>query len=401
MKTTRRNFLTTLGLAGLSGLAHANPFSESMITSYTKDNSSGLKITGLKTYILPKAILVRLETNAGIVGWGESSPNNRHLIQTFLETDMKDIIMGQDPFNVEYLWDQMFWQRHDLGPSGALPYAIAGIDLALWDIKGKYLNQPVYRLLGGSYRKEFLAYAGIPLRGGKIPVDEVVERALNVAELGFKVVKFRMQIREYNLNPADDPTLEYYTAVRKALPSDVELFVDPNEGYTAYRAIQVGKELQAMGMKYYESPCPLENHRDTAEVVKEMDIPLLAGEKCYTRWEFRDLILEGNPDVIQPDLIKSGGITEVKKIATLGQVFFKTLAPHNTKPTLGTAACLHLMASISNFGPFVEFIEPHLFEPILSVIENPIEFKNGNLILPEEPGLGLIVNEKRVNELAE
>lgn len=400
MKTTRRKFLTTLGLAGLTGFAHANPFAETMHTQDGKIHRSGVKITDLKTYILPRAIYVRIETNTGIVGWGESSPNNRHLIQTFIETDLREIIMGQDPFNVEYLWDQMFWQRHDLGPGGALPYAIAGIDLALWDIKGKILHQPVYRLLGGSYQKEFLAYGGIPLRGGNISVEEATERLLGLVDQGFKVLKLRMQIREYNLNPADDFTLEYYSAIRKALPDDVELFVDPNEGYTAYRAIQIGRELQSMGMKYFESPCPLENHHDTAEVVKALDIPVLAGEKCYTRWQIRDLILQANPDVIQPDVIKAGGITEMKKMAVLGQVFFKTMAPHNTKPTLGTAAALHVMASVSNFGPFVEFIEPDRYKPILSVIENPIEFRNGKLILPELPGLGLVVDEKRVKELA-
>jgi L-alanine-DL-glutamate epimerase-like enolase superfamily enzyme len=185
------------------------------------------------------------------------------------------------------------------------------------------------------------------------------------------------------------------------LPDNVELFVDPNEGYTASRAIMVGKELQALGMKYYESPCPLENHRDTAEVVRALDIPVLAGEKCYTRWQIRDLILEANPDVIQPDIIKAGGITEVKKMATLGQTFFKKIAPHNTKPTLGTAAALHLLASCSNFGPFIEFVEPELYTPIMSAIENNLEFRDGNLILPEGPGLGMVVNENRVNQLAE
>ncbi|MFP4367875.1 MAG: enolase C-terminal domain-like protein, partial [Bacteroidales bacterium] len=187
----------------------------------------------------------------------------------------------------------------------------------------------------------------------------------------------------------------------KALPDNVELFIDPNEGYTASRAIQIGKELQNMGMKYFESPCPLENHKDTAAVVEELDIPVLAGEKCYTRWQFRDLILQGNPDVIQPDLIKSGGITEVKKIAALGQTFFKTMAPHNTKPTLGTAAALHLLASVSNFGPFIEFIETELYEPVLSVFDNQVEFRDGKLILPEGNGLGLNINENKLEKLAE
>ena len=397
----RRKFLSTLGMAGLSGAAIANPVRKSVLNPEYNPGKTDIKITGLKTYVLPRAILTKLETNAGISGWGESSPNNTHLIQTFIQTDMKDRVIGRDPFDVEPIWDELFWYNHDLGPAGALPYAVAGIDLALWDLKGKILNEPIYRLLGGSYRKEFFVYGGFGVYGGTVPVEKAVEKALNLAEKGFKVIKLRMQIREYNLNPIPDFTLKYYTAVREALPVDVEVFVDPNEGYTAARAIQIGKELQNMGMKYFESPCPLENHKDTAAVVEELDIPVLAGEKCYTRWQFRDLILQGNPDVIQPDVIKSGGITEVKKIATLGQTFFKTMAPHNTKPTLGTAAALHVMASCSNFGPFIEFIETELYKPVLSVFDNHVEFKDGHLVVPEGPGLGLTVNENRLEKIAE
>jgi L-alanine-DL-glutamate epimerase-like enolase superfamily enzyme len=401
MNIKRRKFISTIGLAGLSGVAMAAGKGSKVLSTEFDPGKTGIKITNLKTYTLPRAILVKIETNAGISGWGESSPNNTKLIQTFIETDMKQRVVGRDPFDTEPIWNELYWYNQDLGPGGALPYAIAGIDLALWDLKGKILQQPVYKLLGGSFQKEFLAYGGFGVYGFTVPIEKAVEQALNLAAKGFKVIKLRMQIREYNMNPIPDYTLDYYKAIREALPDEVELFVDPNEGYTASRAIQVGKELQGMGMKYYESPCPLENHKDTAAVVEALDIPVLAGEKCYTRWQFRDLILEANPDIIQPDLIKAGGITEVKKIATLGQAFFKTLAPHNTKPTLGTAAALHLLASCPNFGPFIEFIETELYGPILSVFENQVQFKNGKLIVPEGPGLGLEIDEKRVEKLAE
>jgi L-alanine-DL-glutamate epimerase-like enolase superfamily enzyme len=126
----------------------------------------------------------------------------------------------------------------------------------------------------------------------------------------------------------------------------------------------------------------------------------MAGEKCYTRWEFRDLILEGNPDIINPDLIKAGGISEVKRISNLAHVFFKKVVPHNTKPTLGTAAALHLMASIPNTGPFIEFVELDTYDEVLSVIENPIQLNEGKLKLPTLPGLGLIVNEDKLKKIA-
>ena len=398
----RRKFLSTLGL----GTAGAMTFQSLRAGGTLQDPAlpsfepTDIKITAVKTYKLSRAIIVKLETNIGVTGWGESSPNSRHVIEALIHDQLKEVVIGQDPFNVEPLWDKLFWGAHDLGPSGALPYAIAGLDLAMWDIKGKVLDQPVYRLLGGSYRDEILAYGGIPLRGGTVPVEEAKERALKLVSLGFKVIKLRMQIREYNLDPVPDPTLMYYTAIREALPTDVEVFVDPNEGYTAARAIQVGKELQQMGMKYFESPCPLENHRDTAEVVRQLEIPVMAGEKCYTRWQVRDLVLEANPDIIQPDPIKAGGITEMKKIAAIGQTFFKAMVPHNTKPTLGTAAALHLVASISNAGPFLEFVELDTYQDVLSVFDNQIEFREGKLQVPKIAGLGLVMNEKRLGKLA-
>ncbi len=396
----RRAFLATLTSSGV-GLAFAPMTAYGAVpaaqpkTGYPDD----ITITDVKTYILGRCIFVKVETNTGISGWGESSPNSREIMRSFIE-DLKRFVIGQNPFNTEYIWDQMFWGRHDLGPSGALTYAIAGIDLAIWDFKGKYLNEPVCHLLGSTYRRDMTAYCGIPLRGGAVSTAEATARALKLVDLGFQVIKLRMQIRESNLDPVPDPTLRYYEAVRKALPDHVDLFVDPNEGYTAARAISIGKALQAMGMKYYESPCPLENHRDTAEVVRALDIPVMAGEKCYTRWQVRDLILEANPDMIQPDTIKSGGITEMKKIAALGQTFFKALVPHNTKPTLGTAATLHLLASVSNAGPFLEFVELDTYQDVLAVFDTLVPFEEGRLKLPEGPGLGVQINEARLLQVA-
>jgi len=399
----RRKFLSVLGVTTLGAGVIADPlhgFSNSTVSNLLKDTPTDIKITNVKTFRISRAIITKIESNIGISGWGESSSNSSKIVEAFIHDKMKHVVIGQDPFNIEYLWDRLFWGEHDLGPAGALPYSVAGIDLALWDLIGKVLNRPVYQLIGGSYRKEMLAYCGIPLNGGKIPVEEGIERALKVVDLGFKVVKLRMQIREYNLDPIPDPTIKYYTAIRKALPDNIELFVDPNEGYTAARAIQIGKELQSMGMKYYESPCPLENHRDTAEVVDALDIPVMAGEKCYTRWQIRDLILQANPDIIQPNVIKAGGITEVKKIATIGQTFFKALVPHNTKPTLGTAAAMHVMASISNAGPFIEYAELDTYKEVMSVFDTHVKFIDGKMKVPEEPGLGLAINEERLSKLA-
>ncbi|MEL7162775.1 MAG: mandelate racemase/muconate lactonizing enzyme family protein, partial [Bacteroidota bacterium] len=332
MQQSRRKFFRNAGLA-TTGLLGASSLSAARV------DPGDVHITGVKTFRVRRGIFVKVETNVGISGWGEASSNSpTQTVAGYVELALRKQLIDQNPFNTDYLWEQMFWQNHDHGPSGVLTYAIGGVDLALWYLKGKILNVPIYQLLGGTFRKFVPSYCGIPLRGGKVSVEEAIDRAQKVVNLGFKIVKLRMQIREYNLDPTPDPTLRYYEKVRAVLPSDVELFVDPNEGYSAGRAVQIGRALEKMGMRWFESPVPREANADLRTVVDALDLTVLAGEKCYNRWEIRDLILQGNPDVIQPDVLKAGGISEMQRMASLAHVHFKRVAPHNTKPTLGTAA---------------------------------------------------------------
>ncbi|MEM1136607.1 MAG: mandelate racemase/muconate lactonizing enzyme family protein [Bacteroidota bacterium] len=398
MMEVRRKFIKKAGLLGM-GSSVALPFQ-----SFSNPlEQSDIKIKDVKALAYQKgyekALFVRIEASGGTIGWGECSPIGIKVIQTFVNSLLKKHLIGKDPFDTEKLWEEMFWTNHDLGAGGALTYAIAGVDCALWDIKGKILGVPLYKLIGGKFRDRVKAYGGFGIGGGSVSVDQAVKRAVKLAELGFKIVKIRAQIREKNLNPANDPSIKYYKAIRKELPDDVEVFLDPNEGYTGYRAIQVGKELQNLGMKYYESPCPNEDMSDTAKVVDAMDIPVMAGEKCYNRWMFRDLITEGNPDIINPDFIKSGGITEGLKICSLAQVFHKEVVPHNTKPMLGSAATIHILSAIPNCGPMVEYIEVDLYKNVCAVFDKGIEFVDGNMLLPEDSGLGMVINEKLAKKL--
>ncbi|MBP2834225.1 mandelate racemase/muconate lactonizing enzyme family protein [Aquimarina sp. U1-2] len=404
-KSSRRTFLGSLGLAAAAAAAvNASPLvGKTLLPELDTSKVKDLVIQKVETFLIKRMILIKVTCSDGTVGWGESSSNSpMEVVRAFIDETMGKAIIGKNPFDTNAIWQELFWVNHDLGPSGALSYAVAGIDLALWDIKGKLTDQPVYNLLGGKLRDRIPAYAGIPLRGGSIPVNEAIARAKKLADIGFKVVKLRMQIREYDLNPQPDPTVKYYKAIRKALPDDVALFVDPNEGYTAAQAILIGKELQQLGMPYFESPVPRENNVDLKAIVAALDIPVWAGEKCYTRWEFRDLISQGNPDVINPDLIKAGGISEVKRIADLAQVFFKQVVPHNTKPTLGTAAALHLMASIENAGPLIEFVELDTYKDVLSIFpKEQLHYlqDDGTLKVPELAGLGMEVNEKQLKKV--
>ena len=358
------------------------------------------KITGINTFVMRRAIFVKVTADNGMVGWGECAQNNKALMETFVHNGLKQQVIGRDPFDTEPLWDQMFYLNHDLGPGGALANAIAGIDIAIWDLKARMLGLPVYKLLGGKYRDRVLAYGSFAVdAGNKMTPKQAAAEAVDFVRDGFTVVKLRMQIREYRLNPEPDPTLVYVRAVDRAIGNDAEIFVDINNGYSAGRAVQVGRQLfEEFGIRYYEEPCSDQNHRETRQVVDELqDMLVIAGEKEYTRWQLTELITRANPDIINPDIVKAGGITEMKKIAAIAQAFTKPIVCHNTRPTLATAATLHFAASISNCGPFVEFPETKKkFAALLRVMDTNVRLEDGFLYLPEGPGLGIEVNEQRV-----
>ncbi len=405
IKDNRRNFLKKTAMAGLIPALPLMRETPAMGFPGMTEPKSDLKISEAHTCRIDRGydriLIIRLTTDSGITGYGECSPNNTWMLETLFHNGVKENLIGKDPFNTEAIWEEIYWANHDLGSGGALTYLLAGIDLALWDIIGKTLQVPVYKLLGGKHRDRIPVYAGFGVKGGAVPVHEAVDIALKLADRGFRTIKLRVQIRENNLDPIPDPTLPYARAIRRALPDEVDFFVDPNEGYTAQRAINVGRILkEELGMTYFEAPCPEENHRDTRAVTEALDLIILAGEKTYNRFMIRDLILEANPDVVNPDIIKSGGITELNKMATIAQAFHKSLAPHNTKPTLGTAAAVHLCCSITNFGPFIEFIDTDLMPTITGLFGNRVEFVEGTLRLPEGPGLGLVMNEKKLEALA-
>jgi L-alanine-DL-glutamate epimerase-like enolase superfamily enzyme len=360
------------------------------------------KITAVETFKLKNALLVKVTADNGLAGWAEASPNNTHLVETFIHTGMKKLCLSRSIWDAEPLWDDLFYENHDLGPQGVLTYAIAGIDCALWDLRGKTVGVPVYRLLGGAYRDRMKAYGSFGVDGGrKLTPAQAAAKAAKLVDRGFQVVKLRMQIRERDINPYPDPTPLYAREVRKAIGDRIGLIVDINNGYTAARAIEVGKRLRdECDVRYYEEPVSTQNLHELAQVSEALDIPVIAGEKEYTRWQHRDLVEHGKVDILNPDVSKCGGLTEAKKIAALGQAAEKPIIPHNTRPTFSTAASLHLAASISNAGPFLEFVDVDEFVNLMGAMKSNVEFKDGYLMVPQQPGLGIEPDEPAIRRLA-
>ena len=200
-----------------------------------------------------------------------------------------------------------------------------------------------------------------------------------------------------NQNPKDDPAIPTMEAVRKAVGDEITLYVDANNGYTASRAIQVGRRLaEEFNVAVFEEPVAAHHYASLARVADTLDMEVSAGEHEYTRWMFRDLILQGHVDVLNPDVSKLMGLTDGKKVAALAEVFDLPLAVHNARPTLLTAAHLHFLASCMNARRPQEHPRRSRLEHLWDFFENRIEVANGYAVIPDAPGLGLMPDEARI-----
>jgi L-alanine-DL-glutamate epimerase-like enolase superfamily enzyme len=361
-----------------------------------------VRIKEVFCHLVPKGVFVEVVSDSGVSGWGECSYDGRELMKHFVEGRLRKEVVGKRLWDTRKLWDWMFFENHDLGPGGALPNAISGIDIALWDLKGRLLGLPVYQLLGGKYRDEIAGYGSVPVRRGRVSIADCVKQCARFVEQGFNCVKVRMQIREHHLNPDPDPTFGYVAAVRQALGDKIEIMVDANNGYSAQRAIQTGIALhERYGVNYFEDPVSDQNLLEMAQVTAALDrVEIVAGEKCYTRWQIKDLITQGNVDILNPDIIKVGGFTEMDRIGHLASTYQKPIQLHNTRPTISTAASLHALATFSHSAAYLEFPILDGFEDQLKLFKNPPSPVNGKLTLPEGPGLGLEIDGEAVRATA-
>ena len=401
-RTSRRDFL--------AGAAAFSTFSVGACASliepaYAAPSESDLKIVEVKTFALGRrGLWVKLVTDSGVVGWGETDAGRPLLFETFIQDYMAEDVLGRDPFNSGPVSEDLFYSNHDFGPGGALANAISGIDIALWDLKAKILGVPLYRLLGGAYRDKIPVYGSYGTnRWQSMTPQEAADKALSFVDLGFDTVKCRMQVRESHLNPVEDRTIEYMDTIHKALGGRAELFTDINNGYSAAQAIQIGRVLQdEYGFRFLEEPCSDQNHSETKRVVDALDLAIIAGEKEYTPWQIEELIRYGDPDFLNPDVIKAFGVTGMQKYGVLSQVNQKPIIMHNTRPVISTAASLHLGASYPILGPFMEYMDvrEENYAREVALTDVYLDYEDSALKVPQTPGLGIEINESRVEDLA-
>jgi len=399
----RRRFLRLpMEAAGAAVLASLP--GESLTASASPEESplsvSHLKITDVETWVLNcDSLFVIVRTDQGITGYGECSPMNVRAIAAMVNDALKPLVIGQSALDRERLWEAMYFSTYKLGVMGAQPEALAGIDIALWDILGKVTGLSLSQLLGGRLRDRVRMYASIG-GGAEATPAEMARRAARAVEAGHTMVKIRMDwgTRRTDANPAHDWAV--LSEVRKTLGDKVELGFDANNGFSVSTAIRLGRRFQdELGIIHYEEPVAPYDYPGIAQVVAALDVPVAAGEHEYTRWQFRDLITQANVDIVQPDVVKCGGISEALRIASLAGTYNRILVPHQTQPALGTAANLHFTSCFAREDRAQEY-DINSKRAILNRCIHPaLEQQGGYLAVPDGPGLGIEVDEAELRRL--
>jgi len=342
---------------------------------------------GIGRAVKRDAVIVKVTTEAGIVGWGESHHGRcpgavAHLVNTTL----KQLVLGMDAHDVVGVWNKIYVRQlasHGMGAGACL--AMSGIDMALWDIRGKAFSTPLYRLLGGA-SKPIPAYAGGVSLGYQEPKALVAE-ALPLVEAGYKAIKLRV---------GDTPLrdLARVKAVREALGDNVEILVDANTGYTVADARKAMPGYDDHGVGWLEEPFPAHDYESYRQAASFGRVPLAAGENHYTRFEFNRLIEDGSVTILQPDLSKTGGLTEGLRVAHLASAWKLPINPHTSMTGLNMAATIHFLAAIDNGGYFEgDVSKNNLFRDQL--VSRPYQVGADGCVRPlESAGIGVEVDER-------
>ena len=346
------------------------------------------------TYTLPhrSAVLVKIATDEGVSGIGEAAyfGGPPMITKMIIAKELADYIIGEDPLNIERLWEKMYQRSIKHGRKGAIIASMSGIDVALWDIKARVAGMPLYRLLGGGHEK-IRAYASAGFYAEGKGLRELAEEMASYVKEGFTAVKMKIG----RLSQAEDAAR--VAAVRKAIGPNIDLLVDGNNAYTAYEAIKIARKMEEYDIFWFEEPVPAEDIEGSARVAAAIDTPLAAGENEFTRYGFRDLIINQALDIAQPDTTWCGGITEARKIAAMASAWNITCVPHSFSSAIALVSNLHFSASITN-SMFQEFDRNHnpLREELLT---EPVKInKDGYIDLWDRPGLGVELNESVVKK---
>ena len=364
-----------------------------------------MKITRVTPMVLGTAwrdlTFLKVETDEGLYGVGEArSLNHTDAVLGYLTGAADRHVIGSDPFNIEDMVNRMY--RGDFGRAGEIVMTgIALVEMACWDIMGKALGQPVYRLLGGAVRDKIKAYANGWYTVERTP-EEFHSAAQRAVAKGYRALKFDpFGSGFYELEKAEKMrSISLVEAVRSAVGPDVEILIEMHGRFNPPTAIELARELAQYQPSWYEEPVPPENLaalKKVSDAIAPYGIPIATGERIHTPYEFRELFELQAADVVQVDISHYGGLLNAKKLAGWADAYYMLMAPHNVGGPVSTAACLHFAASTTNFKiqeHFNDFADAFVKEAALGVPE----VVDGYFGLPQGTGLGVTLNEDLIRE---
>ena len=327
---------------------------------------------------------VHIYTDEGLIGLGLG--DGGRAAQVLIDDSLRPLLIGQDPLFSEKLWDDMFWRLRGVGRKGLAFAALSAVDTALWDLKAKYFNAPLYKLLG--------AYTDtVPIYGSggwtHFSVDELVAEQVSYVERGMKSVKMKVG-KDFGKSEKED--IARLAALRQAVGDDVEILIDANNGYYAKQAIRMAREFEPYRVGWFEEPVLADDIEGLAPIAAAIEIPVATGEHEYTKYGFRELIARGGADIVQPDIGRVGGVTEWMKVAQLAQAFNLPVAPHAFQLVHLHVACatpnLRIVEYLGVAEEFDRLVYTEFPEPV-DGMWSPYS---------DRPGLGLELNPEVVKK---
>lgn len=353
-----------------------------------------MKITGVETLLIGPYMFVQVHTDEGITGLGESGTHgyieaSAGAIETF-----KRYLIGEDPLRIEHHWQYMYRSSHFRG--AAIMGALSAIDLALWDIAGKYFGVPCYQLLGGKCRDKARVYYHVHGR----TKEELVAGCIESKRLGFSAVG---HLTPFLDEPRDVPyfkthadkmrdAIETVGRYREAVGNDVDLCIEIHRRLTPAEAIVLARGIEEFHPFFYEDPTLPDNFDAMAEIASKIHIPIATGERLHTIHEFEMLLSRNAVQYVRPDVCLVGGLTHAKKIAALAEARYVGVVPHNPLSPVSTAACIQLAACIPNFA-LQEYPRGEWEPPKSEIVKSSLKCEGGYLIIPDAPGLGIELAE--------
>lgn len=349
-------------------------------------------------------IFVQVDTDEGLTGWGEVTTYpglvaNRAIAAMIRE--VREVLVGEDPSRIEAIWHKLFRLFTYMGSRGATTAMISGIDIALWDIRGQALGQPIYELLGGPVRETVPLYVHFEYTNDP---DKMAASARGQVDLGAKAIKTdpflaagrpvgvdHIDYLDGNISPEIEQLgVDIIAAIREKVGPRVEILIDAHARYNVPTAVRLAKRLAPYNIGWFEEPVPPESYHALRQVRDQIPVPMCVGERLYTRFEFVPILEQRLADYIMPDVTWTGGISELKKIATMAEAYYIPITPHDASGPINVMAGAHVSMTVPNLYRLeARRVQFDFYNAFLS---EPLVVSDGDLHVPQRPGLGISIN---------